>query len=246
MESYDAFAPYFDAWQRAFGGVYDDLILGRVVAALREHAPGARKVVDLGIGTGDMVIALARGGYRVVGVDRSEPMLAVAREKAAAASLAEPPEFLRQDLRDLVLDAPVDAAVCVYTVVNQLVADGDLLRALLAVHATLVAGGVFVFEVNLPASYARYWSGTERVTAGDAVITREHRQDPGATVIEARVTIRRGAEVVHDTIAQRPYSDAELDAALHSTGFARVACEAFNPFDADAEPIKALWVARRD
>ncbi len=243
MESYDGFAPYFDAWQQAFGGAYDALILGRVLGALRRHVPEARRVVDLGIGTGDLAIALTRAGYRVVGVDRSAAMLAVARRKAAAAGAS--PTLVQQDLRSLALAVPVDAAVCVYTVVNQLVGDDELLAAFRAVCAALVPGGVFVFEVNLPACYARHWTGTETVRAGDAFVTREHRAIAESPVVEAHVTIRDGSHVVHDRIAQRCRSRAEIAAALDASGFAPLACDAFDPFDAGPEPMKALWVARQ-
>lgn len=245
MPSYDQFAPYFDAWQRAFGSPYDDLILPRIVAALNEHAAWARRVADLGVGTGGLATALAARGYEVTGVDRSAPMLAVARTKAEAAGLTAPPLLLLQDLRNLSLDAPVDAAVCVYTVVNQLTGDGDLDRALAAVHRALVPGGLFLFELNLPASYDRYWSGTETVHADGAVVTRTHRRAPGSAIIEALVTIRHGTDEFHDRIAQRPYGDAEVAAALVRTGFTRLACDAFNPFESVAAPMKALWIVRR-
>src|SRR5262249_31094040 len=138
--AYDGFAPHFDAWQQACGGPYDDLILGRLLAALARHPRPVRRVVDLGIGTGDLVVALARAGYAVVGVDRSQPMLDLARAKIAAARLAAVPTLLRQDIRALRLDQRADAAVCVYTVANQLTADGDLGRALAAVRDALMPG----------------------------------------------------------------------------------------------------------
>ncbi len=243
--SYDRFAPHFDAWQRAFGAPYDDLVLSRLLAALARHGVPAGRVADLGVGTGDLAVALARRGYRVIGVDRSLPMLAVARAKAEAAGLAVPPVFVAQDIRALHLDPPVDAAICVYTVVNQLTADGDLARALASVRDALVPRGLFLFELNLPASYARYWSGTETVRLPDAVVMREHRRVPGTPVIEARVTIRRGGEEAHDRIEQRPYTDAEVETALAETGFTLLERAAFNPFDAAGAPMKALWVARR-
>ena len=34
-EAYDRFAPHFDAWQQAFGGPYDALVLSRVRASGR-------------------------------------------------------------------------------------------------------------------------------------------------------------------------------------------------------------------
>jgi SAM-dependent methyltransferase len=239
--SYDRFAPYFDAWQRAFGGSYDALILPRVRAALARHAPGARRIADLGVGTGDLAVALARAGCAVVAVDRSAPMLQVARAKAAG--LDAPPVFVEQDLRTLRLEPPVDAAVCVYTVMNQLTGDGDLERALDAVHGALVPGGVFVFELNLPAAYARYWSGRETVDIPGAVVVREHHAD--RDVIEARIMIRSSdGEDLHDAIAQRAYGDVEVERALAGAGFLLLERAAFNPFDARGEPVKALWAAR--
>jgi ubiquinone/menaquinone biosynthesis C-methylase UbiE len=47
-------------------------------------APG-RRLLDVGTGTGRAAIALARAGAQVVGVDASEQMLTVARERAAQA-----------------------------------------------------------------------------------------------------------------------------------------------------------------
>jgi SAM-dependent methyltransferase len=244
--SYDRFAPHFDAWQRAFGPPYDELVLPRLLDALARHGPQVRRIADLGAGTGDLAIALARRGFAVVAVDRSEPMLALARAKAAAAGLAAAPLlFVAQDLRALRLAPPVEAAVCVYTVMNQLTDDGDLDRALAAVTAALVPRGLFLFELNLPASYARYWSGTETVELADAVIVREHRRRSGAPVIEARVRIRSAAGEVEDFIAQRLYSDSEAERALAAAGFAVLERTAFNPFDPQGPPAKALWVVRR-
>jgi SAM-dependent methyltransferase len=242
-ESYDRFAPHFDAWQRAFGEPYARLVLPRLLAALARHPWPVRRVVDLGSGTGDLVVALARAGYAVLGVDRSEPMLAVARAKVAAAALPATPELVRQDLRALRLAAPVDAAICVYTVINQLTGDGDLARAMAAVRDALVPGGLFLFEVNLPAAYARYWTGVETIALPDAVVTRRHRR---AALVEAEVTIRSAAgAVVHDRIVQRPYAETEITAALTAAGLVRLGVERFDPFDAGGVPLKALWSVQR-
>ena len=247
--SYDRFAPHFDAWQLAFGAPYDALILPRVLGALARHAPRARRIADLGAGTGELAVALATRGYRVIAVDRSVPMLAVARPKAAALGLAAPPEFVRQDLRTLRLERPVDAALCVYTVMNQLTDDGDLARALAATRDALVPDGVFVFELNLAASYTRYWSGSERIVLEDAVVERTHHRLPGSSVIEARVTIRprgdRAAGEVTDRIRQRPYDDPEVETALAHAGLALLERTRFNPFAPAEPPVKALWCARR-
>ncbi|HLK11429.1 MAG TPA: methyltransferase domain-containing protein [Candidatus Binatia bacterium] len=245
MASYDRFAPHFDAWQRAFGPPYDELVLPHLLAALARHGRDVRRIADLGAGTGDLAVALARRGFAVVGVDCSVPMLALARAKAAAAGLAEPPVFVAQDLRALQLARPVDAAVCVYTVMNQLTGDGDLDRALAAVRGALVPGGLFLFELNLAASYARYWSGTETVRLADAVVVREHRRLAGAPVIEARVRIRGPEGEAEDRIAQRLYTEVEVEHAVAAAGLDVVERTEFNPFAAHGPAMKALWVVRR-
>lgn len=239
---YDAFAPWFDAWQRAFGPAYDALILERVAALL---PPPPARVADLGVGTGDLAIALAGRGYDVVGVDRSRPMLAIARDKAAAAGVRA--AFVEQDIRRLELAAPIDAAICVYTVVNQLVGDDDLDRAFAAVRDTLRPGGTFVFELNLPAAYARWWTGEQTVELAAATVTRTHRHGADGRTIAADVTItpRDGRPVVRDRIRQRLRSDDEVRAALAGAGLRVRGVEPFNPFVAGDAPMKALWAAHR-
>lgn len=54
-------------------------------------------VLDVGCGTGDNAIELARGGYRVVGLDAVEEALRRAREKATKEKLVRPPEFVLGD-----------------------------------------------------------------------------------------------------------------------------------------------------
>ena len=68
----------------------------RRLIGLANLQPGER-LLDLCCGTGDVAQAGARQNVRVVGLDFSGPMLAVARERAAASGLAQPPVWLRGD-----------------------------------------------------------------------------------------------------------------------------------------------------
>jgi ubiquinone/menaquinone biosynthesis C-methylase UbiE len=58
-----------------------------VLAAFLGDVAG-RSILDVGTGTGRAAMILAAQGAAVIGVDASEPMLAVARDRAAAAGLA--------------------------------------------------------------------------------------------------------------------------------------------------------------
>src|SRR6476469_8323665 len=58
-------------------------------------------VLELGCGTGRVLLELARAGFGAVGVDASEGMLAVCREKAAAMGLGDRVTLVRADMRAL-------------------------------------------------------------------------------------------------------------------------------------------------
>ena len=69
---------------KRFGGPIGELVAASQAVVLAEFAGplAGRRVLDVGTGTGRAALLLARGGARVVGVDASEPMLAVARRRA--------------------------------------------------------------------------------------------------------------------------------------------------------------------
>ena len=54
-------------------------------------------ILDLGCGSGDNALELARRGYRVLGMDVVPEALRLARKKAEQAGLAQPPEFFLGD-----------------------------------------------------------------------------------------------------------------------------------------------------
>lgn len=69
---------------RRFGGPIGELVAAtqaRVLANLVGRIQG-RPILDVGTGTGRAALLMARGGAKVVGVDASEEMLAVAQQRA--------------------------------------------------------------------------------------------------------------------------------------------------------------------
>ncbi|MEO8259889.1 MAG: class I SAM-dependent methyltransferase [Acidobacteriota bacterium] len=87
--------------RRRFGGPIGELIAaeqGRVLTDFVGRIED-RTILDVGTGTGRAALMLAGGGGRVTGVDASAEMLAVARQRAAAAHLAV--DFLPGDVHRL-------------------------------------------------------------------------------------------------------------------------------------------------
>jgi SAM-dependent methyltransferase len=76
-------AQSFDA--RRFGGPIGDLVAqGQAGVLARMLGPiEGRRIIDVGTGTGRGAFLLAAGGAHVTGIDASEQMLAIARQRAA-------------------------------------------------------------------------------------------------------------------------------------------------------------------
>jgi SAM-dependent methyltransferase len=103
-----------------------------------------RSVLDLGCGTGGHALPLAARGYDVAGVDLSEHMVAVAREKAAATDLAV--ELRRGDLRTVRLARRFDAVLMMFAVLGYQRTDDDVRSALATVREHLEPGGLLVLD----------------------------------------------------------------------------------------------------
>jgi len=98
---------------RRFGGPIGSLVAAtqaRVLANMIGRIQD-RSVLDVGTGTGRAALLLARGGARVTGVDASEEMLGVARQRATEELVSV--RFVRGDAHALEFkDRSFDVVVC--------------------------------------------------------------------------------------------------------------------------------------
>jgi ubiquinone/menaquinone biosynthesis C-methylase UbiE len=129
--------------------------------AFAEHwlqPPG--RLIDLGCGTGRLMLAMARCGHHVIGVDLSAEMLSVAREKCAAAEVAV--DCVQANLVELdgFRDQVFDHAACLFSTLGMI--DGAVSRtaALRQVFSLLKPGGRFVLHVHN--RWFSLWDGNGR------------------------------------------------------------------------------------
>src|SRR5262245_979129 len=118
------------------------------VPFVERHCPPPGRLIDLGCGTGRLLLHLARKGRRVLGVDLSAEMLKVAREKAATEGLAV--DLLRANLAELdcLRDASFDAAACLFSTLGMVAGAEQRRRVVGHAFRLLRPGGVFVLHVH--------------------------------------------------------------------------------------------------
>jgi len=104
-----------------------------------------RTILDLGCGTGGHSLILAERGYRVTGVDFSEKMLEIGRDKAKEKEMSV--EFLQGDIGNLNLNGKFDAAIAMFAVMSYQTTNKDIENALKSVRKHLNSKGLFVFDV---------------------------------------------------------------------------------------------------
>ncbi|MCF6137994.1 class I SAM-dependent DNA methyltransferase [Pseudalkalibacillus berkeleyi] len=103
-------------------------------------------VLDIGCGTGEISTRLAHEGFAVQGIDLSDEMLSIAREKADIQGLQIP--FFQQDMRELEGFSEVDAALIFCDSLNYLRTEEDVRSTFERVSATLKDGGLLLFDVH--------------------------------------------------------------------------------------------------
>jgi len=114
----------------------------------------AGPVLELGTGTGRVLVPVARSGTPIVGIDLSDRMLARARARVRRSRLGPRVGLVRGDIRQLPFpDAHFALVMAPYGILQSLTSDADLRAALGAVQAALRPGGRFVMELvaDLPA-----------------------------------------------------------------------------------------------
>ena len=182
---------------------------------------GARRILDVGCGTGVLALLLAERGYQVAGVDPAAASLVVARSKPGADKV----RFIDGDATALP-PLQVDLVTMTGNVAQVFLTDDDWTATLAGIRDALAPAGRLVFESRDPAR--RVWEQWRRDW------TPQHVELPGVGVIESWATVTRvddqlvtfaGAvsfpdgTVVPTSSTLRFRERAELEASLAATGF---------------------------
>lgn len=213
------------------------------VAALLELAPGA-SVLDMPCGVGRHSLELARRGFRVTAVDRTEGYLDELRRRAAAEGLGDRVEVARGDMREFRRPGAFHAAVNLYTSFGYFEDQADDRRVLDGYFASLRPGGRLILEMAGREPLARTFRKTDWREEPDGTLVLEERvlsQDWGW--IESRWLVIQGSERRELRFGHRLYGAVDLKALVAGAGFQDIRALgslAGTPYDQDAARLVVL------
>jgi len=165
-----------------------------------------KRVLDLGCGSGENAIALARAGAHVIALDLSKAQLALARKLAEGAEVRV--EWHESDVSDLAFLRADSIDVAFASGVLGEVDDLD--RCFRQVHRVLRPGAPFVFSLDHPTALTL---GREGAAPGTLAL--------GALEVRRSYFDTHPVEVARDdeSIRVYPRSSADIFASLHRAGY---------------------------
>ncbi|HSQ64794.1 MAG TPA: methyltransferase domain-containing protein [Polyangiaceae bacterium] len=160
---------FFDAIARRYDRVYArprDEVKTRMSELLARLGAGPLDVLDLGVGTGGELPWLLDAGHRVTGLDVSEEMIALCKQRArpipcVCADFWEGLPFA---------DASFDAVLALFGSLAHPPAEASYPRLIAEVRRVLREGGTFYFEMPSPAWRAEHPDFTDAASGARIAI----------------------------------------------------------------------------
>ncbi len=150
--SYDLLARYYDLENAGFDADLDFWL------GLAEATDGP--VLELGCGTGRVLLPLAHAGHAVTGVDNAPAMLERLQARLRAAALDPAPRVLHADLGDFATTERFGLAIAPFNTFMHLLTVEDQIRVLTHVRGALKPGALLALDVvNAGAAYASVEGG---------------------------------------------------------------------------------------
>ena len=211
QQMFDNIAPTYDKLNHILSLSIDKMWRRHVVRKVRRMKP--EKIMDLATGTGDLAIKMAKAmpKAKIMGVDLSEKMLAVAAEKVRRKGLDDHIALYQGDAEQLdVADGVLDVVTVAFGVRNF----GNLEQGLSEIMRSLRSGGhIVVLEFSTP----RNWFVRKCYQ-----FYSNHVMKPVGGMVSKD---RKAYDYLPDSIVEFPDRERFLE-IMHRTGF--VECRRFS------------------
>jgi SAM-dependent methyltransferase len=241
---YEVIARYYDllGW-----GEFHDVSYPRLLPLLTQTE--AQSYLDLACGTGSLAFSIAERGLDVVGLDRSQEMLTIAKQRLRGIRKPLRPRFVHADMTDFNMNRCFDAVGCFFDSVNH-VTEPEAVQGLFDCAFThLNPGGFFIFDVNTVVGM-RQWDAALFSKEGLYALMMGGEYD-GRTRL-AKVTVAghvildgQMRDAFRSIFYERAYPHKDILSFLRKTGFRRSEARPLNPEHTMRTADRVFYIAHR-
>lgn len=113
-----------------------------ISSVIKDLLPNAENIIELGCGTGNHAVLLCKDKFKVTGLERSEEMVLLAKEKCIN-------DFtpIVADIENYTIDQTFDVAISLFHVISYLTLNESLISCFKSTHNHLKDDGIFLFDV---------------------------------------------------------------------------------------------------
>ncbi|MGE4169869.1 MAG: class I SAM-dependent methyltransferase [Candidatus Margulisiibacteriota bacterium] len=227
-------APVFQDYALYYQALYQDkdydAEVGYVDGLLTRWGVLGKQVLELGSGNGIHGQHLAKRGYKVHGIERSEAMLGQAQPTQGFTCECG-------DIRDISLGRSFDVVLALFHVMSYQVQNEDIAAVFERVQEHLNPGGLFIFDVWYSPAVLTQGADVRLKTMSLDTLELSRIAEPHCYPNENRIDVhytvfvqdraKQDCRVLKETHAMRHFSLPELDLWASHYGFERVAAEEF-------------------
>ena len=223
-------------------------------------------VCELGAGTGNFTMRLARAGYDMIGIDNSSEMLSVAIAKKDEYLASEYQDvnnkvsdllYLCQDMREFELYGTVRAIVSVCDSINYILEEDEMIETFKLVNNYLDPSGLFIFDFNTDYKYKEVIGDSTVAESNDDVSfiwSNYYDEDSRINEYEVAFFVKAEMENLSETLYrkfeefhyQRGYTLDEIKSFIEKSGLIFLNAYDANGFGEVNENSERIFVIAKE
>ncbi len=194
------------------------------------------RVLDMGCGTGNSSYPMIAQGLEILGLDASQEMLEVAREKLPMLT------FIQADFKQFDLGKTFTLVYSVFDSLNNLLTDQDFLQTAKCVHKHLEPDGFFMFDANTTIGLKDLWeAGRAEGWANDVYYRWEHSFDETTGLAKVEAYCENEQTSFTEVHYERPYDKPLLERLLKQAGFKNIEIITYPDGDTASDDDERVW-----